>query len=205
MIVHKYNDEYAKKNGVDGTFEFLMAIFVGVIGSLIPAILLGLKVINFPFALIIWIITILFLIYFLRKYGIINKSTMSVLIEDGDDLIYMMITPNLEGSMFPKSFFDLLAGPSSTFVGNKLDAEIVSSNAAQNESLVEALFNYYKKNPVKSSFNALMYGKPVYFSKLLNKDFGKDFKKVYTVECIKENGKKSKVKIPNVYPTFFNK
>jgi hypothetical protein len=26
------------------------------------------------------------------------------------------------------------------------------------------VFNYYKKNPVKSSFNTLMYGKPVYFS-----------------------------------------
>ena len=47
-----------------------------------------------------------------------------------------------------------------------------------------------------------MYGKPVYFLKLLNKDFGKGFKKIYTVECIKENGQKSKVKIPNVYPTF---
>lgn len=205
MTVHKYNNEYAKKNGVNGTFEFLMAIFIGVIGSLIPAILLGSGVINFTIALIIWIVTILFCIYFLKRYGIINKSTMSVLIEDGDDLIYMMITPNLEGSMFPKSFFDLLAGPSATFVGNKLEAEVTSSSAAQNESLVDALFNYYKKNPVKSSFNTLMYGKPVYFSKLLNKDFGKGFKKIYTVEWIKENGQKSKVKIPNVYPTFFEK
>ena len=80
---------------------------------------------------------------------------MSVLIEDGDDLIYMMITPNLEGSMFPKSFFDLLAGPSATFVGNKLEAEVTSSSVAQNESLVDALFNYYKKNPVKSPFNKI--------------------------------------------------
>ena len=108
MTVHKYNNEYAKKNGVNGTFEFLMAIFIGVIGSLIPAILLGSGVINFTIALIIWIVTILFCIYFLKRYGIINKSTMSVLIEDGDDLIYMMITPNLEGSMFPKSFFQPL-------------------------------------------------------------------------------------------------
>ena len=86
-----------------------------------------------------------------------------------------------------------------------MEAEVTSSSVAQNESLVDALFNYYKKNPVKSSFNTLMYGKPVYFSKLLNKDFGKGLKKIYTVECIKENGQKSKVKIPNVYPTFFEK
>lgn len=203
MKIHKYNDEYAIKNGVVGSFEMLMAIIIGVIGGLTPALLLGLGVIKFIPASIIWIITILLCQYFIRRVGVINKSSMSVLIEDGDDLVYMMITPNLEGSMFPKSFFSLLAGPSATFVENKLDAEIFSSNVAQNENLVATLFDYYKKNPVKSSFKTLMYGKPVYFSKLLNKDFRKSFKKIYTVECIKENGKKSKVKIPRVYPTFF--
>ena len=50
-----------------------MAIFIGVIGSLIPAILLGSGVINFTIALIIWIVTILFCIYFLKRYGIINN------------------------------------------------------------------------------------------------------------------------------------
>lgn len=204
MKVHKYDDEYAIKNGVGGSFEFLMAIIIGVVGAITPALLLGSRVIKFVPALIIWIITILLCTYFIKRFGVINKSIMSVLIEDGDDLIYMMITPNLEGSMFPKSFFSLLAGPSATFVENKLDAEAVSSSIAQNESLVAALFEYYKKNTVKSSFKTIMYGKPVYFSKLLNKDFNKSFKKIYTVECIKENGKKSKVKIPNVYPTFFN-
>ena len=74
MTVHKYNKEYAKKNGVNGTFEFLMAIFIGVVGSLIPAILLGSGVINFTIALIIWIVTILFCIYF-RMY-IINYDVM---------------------------------------------------------------------------------------------------------------------------------
>lgn len=203
MKIHKYNDEYAIKNGVGGSFEFLMAIIIGVVGSIIPALLLGLRVIKFVPALIIWIITILLCTYFIKRYGVINKSTMSVLIEDGDDLIYMMITPNLEGSMFPKSFFTLLAGPSATFAENKLDAEAISSSIAQNENLAVALFDYYKKNTVKSSFKTIMYGKPVYFSKLLNKDFNKKNKKIYTVECIKENGKKSKVKIPKVYPTFF--
>lgn len=203
MKIHKYNDEYAIKNGVGGSFEMLMAIIIGVIGGLTPATLLAVGVIKFIPASIIWIITILLCTYFIRRYGVINKSTMSVLIEDGDDLVYMMITPNLEGSMFPKSFFSLLAGPSATFVENKLDAEVFSSSVAQNENLAAALFDYYKKNTVKSSFKTIMYGKPVYFSKLLNKDFRKSFKKIYTVECIKENGKKSKVKIPRVYPTFF--
>lgn len=105
MKIHKYNDEYAIKNGVGGSFELLMAISISVIGGMTPALLLAVGIIKFIPASIIWIITILLCTYFIRRCGVINKSTMSVLIEDGDDLVYMMITPNLEGSMFPKSFF----------------------------------------------------------------------------------------------------
>lgn len=39
MKIHKYNDEYAIKNGVGGSAEFLIAILIGIIGGITPAIL----------------------------------------------------------------------------------------------------------------------------------------------------------------------
>ena len=140
MKIHKYNDEYAIKNGVGGSTEFLIAILIGIIGGITPAILLGAGTIKFILALIIWVITILLCVYFIRRFGVINKSSMSVLIEDKDDLYYMMIAPNLRGSMFPKSFTTLLAGPSAIFTENKIDAEIEATGIAQDDETVKALF-----------------------------------------------------------------
>lgn len=203
MKIHKYNDEYAIKNGVGGSFEFLLAIIIGVIGGITPAVLLGVGVIKFIVALIIWIITIFLCTCFLRRLGVINKSSMSVIIEDNNDLYYMMITPDLRGSMLPKSLTALLAGESATFVENKLDAEINASWMAQDENTVKALFGLYKNNELKTTFDTVMYGKPIYVSKVLDKNFKDANKKIYKVNCIRENNRKSVVKIPRVYPTFF--
>ena len=203
MKIHKYNDEYAIKNGFGGSTEFLIAILIGIIGGITPAILLGAGTIKFILALIIWVITILLCVYFIRRFGVINKSSMSVLIEDKDDLYYMMIAPNLRGSMFPKSFTTLLAGPSAIFTENKIDAEIEASGIAQDDETVKALFELYKSNELKTTFGTVMYGKPVYISKILEKNFKDSNKKIYKVNCVKDNGNKSTVKIPKVYPTFF--
>ena len=196
-------DEYAIKNGVGGSTEFLIAILIGIIGGITPAILLGAGTIKFILALIIWVITILLCVYFIRRFGVINKSSMSVLIEDKDDLYYMMIAPNLRGSMFPKSFTTLLAGPSAIFTENKIDAEIEATGIAQDDETVKALFELYKSNELKTTFGTVMYGKPVYISKILEKNFKDSNKKIYKVNCVKDNGNKSTVKIPKVYPTFF--
>lgn len=48
-----------------------------------------------------------------------------------------------------------------------------------------------------------MYGKPIYVFKILEKNFKNVYKKFYKVNCLKDNGNKGVVTIPNVYPTFF--
>ncbi len=203
MKIHKYDDEYATKNGTNGVKEYLIAIIVGVIGLITPAILLGIGTINFMSALIIWIIVILILVYFIRKAGVIKKSSLSVLIENKDELYYMMITPDFRGSMFPKSFTALLAGPSATFVENKVYAEMVAAEMAQNDEIITALFDLYQKNEIKTTFDTVMHGKPIYVSKILDKNFKNTHKKFYKVTCVKDNGRKATIEIPNVYPTFF--
>lgn len=205
MKIHKYDDEYATKNGTNGVKEYLIAIVVGVIGLITPAILLGIGTIEFIPALVVWIIVILILIYFIRKAGIIKKSSLSVLIENKDELYYMMITPDFKGSMFPNSFTALLAGPSATFAENKVYAEMIAAEMAQNDEIVTALFDLYQKNEIKNTFDTTMYGKPIYVSKILDKSFKTEHKKFYKVNCVKDNGKKSAIEIPNVYPTFFNR
>ena len=203
MKVHVYNDEYANKNGIGGSIELIMAILIGIVGFITPALLLGLGTIKFIPALIIWLITLLLCVYLVRRVGVVNKASMSVLIEDKGELYNMMISPNLRGSMFPKSFTALLAGPSAIFVENKIDAEIEAESIAQDEETVKALFNLYKNGKLKTTFDTIMYGQPVYVSKILDKNFKNDNKKIYKVNCVKNNGKKSTIKIPKVYPTFF--
>ena len=129
---------------------------------------------------------------------------MSVIIEDNDDLYYMMVAPNLRGSMFPKSFTALLAGPSAIFVENKIDAEIEATAIAQDEETVKALFSLYKNGELKTTFETAMYGKPIYVSKLLDKKLKDVNKKIYKVNCVKDNNRQTTIKIPRVYPTFFN-
>lgn len=203
MIIHKYDDEYATKNGTNGVKEYLSATIIAVIGYITPAILLPLKIINFTVASIIWIFVTILVVYFVKKTGVINKSQMSVLIEIEGDLYYMMITPDLRGSSLPKSFTALLAGPTATFVENKIDAEIQASQMAQDDEIVTTFFDLYRKGKIETTFDTVVYGKPIYVSKIIDKNFKSEYKKIYKVDCIKENGKKAKIKIPNVFPTFF--
>ena len=198
MKIHKYNEEYAIKNGISKVSELIKAILIGTIGGVTPEILLGLSAIKFRPALIIWVITVLLCVYLIRRFGIINKSSMSVLIEDEGNLYYMMITPNL------KQFYATSpAGILGSSVSRKIIAEIAAAHIAQDEETVKKLFDLYKNGELKTTFDTFMYGKPIYVFKILEENFKDDNKKIYKVNCLKNNDRKSTVKIPKVYPTFF--
>lgn len=197
MKIHKYNNEYATKNGIDSDRETLIAIMVGVLGLIIPAMLLGIGIIKFIPALIIWVIVIFVLIYLIKRAGTITQSSMSVLIEDEDGLYYMTITPNLRGT-------GALGAYRGAFVVNKYKAELFAAKMAQDDKIITTLFDSYQKGKTGSTtFDTIMYRKPIYVYKILDKDFKAGHKKFYRVNCVKDNGKKTTIKIPNVYPTFF--
>lgn len=204
MKIHHFDEEYAKQQGLSGIKEFLSAIIILLISTIIPAILFGCGIISGTIFLIIIVVAIIITFYLIKKYGIINKSTMSVLIEDNNELYYMMITPDLRGSMFPNTFLDLLANSSETYVTNKLYAEMVAHDIANNDEIVKLLFDLYGKDEIKTTFDTIMYGKPIYVFKIIDKNFEAKNKKMYKVNCIKNNKVKSKVIIPKVFPTFFN-
>ena len=107
MKIHKYNNEYAIKNGIDMNLELIIANLIGTIGGVTPAILLGLNAIKFRTALIIWVVTVLLCVYLIRRIGVFNVSSMSVLIEDEGNLYYMMITPDLRQFLFPARYYEI--------------------------------------------------------------------------------------------------
>ena len=86
----------------------------------------------------------------------------------------------------------------------KIDEEIKAMNIAQDDQIVEELFNLYKNGKIKTNFDTIMHGKPIYVSKILEKDFKSSYKKIYKVKCIKDNKKQGKVIIPRAFPSFFN-
>jgi len=174
MKIHHFDEEFARKNGLSGMKEFISAIIVGCIGTIIPAILAPLEIISYGVMFLIIIITVITTAILIKKCGVINKSTMSVLIEDNDELYYVMTSPNLRG------------------------------NIAYDDQIVKELFNLYKNDEIKTNFDTIMYGKPIYVSKILEKDFKSCYKTKYKVKCIKDNKKQGKVIIPRVFPTFFN-
>lgn len=194
MKIHKYNEEYAIKNGIYKDLELIIAILIGTIGGVTPAILFGLHAIKFRTVLIIWVVTVLLCVYLIRRTGIINISSMSVLIEDEGNLYYMTITPDLRQFLLPAKYY----------VRRKTYAEIAAAHIAQDEETVKKLFDLYKNGELKTTtFDTIMYGKPIYVFKILEENFKDDNKKIYKVNCLKDNGRKSTVKIPKVYPTFF--
>ena len=193
MKIHKYNEEYAIKNGIYKDLELIIAILIATIGGVTPAILFGLHAIKFRPVLIIWGVTVLLCVYLIRRIGVINKSSMSVLIEDEGNLYYMMITPDLRQFLFPARYYEI----------RKTYAEIAAAQIAQDEETVKELFDLYKNGKLKTTFDTIMYGKPIYVFKILEENFKDDNKKIYKVNCLKDNGRKSTVKIPKVYPTFF--
>lgn len=200
MKIYHYNDEYSEKNSGTGVKEFIFALIIGVLGTIIPAVLMGLGVLNFLLGSLIIIIAIIIVATLISKVGIYNKASMSVVIKQDNKMFYMMVTPNLEGSAIPKSFTALLAGKSATFVENKIDAEVFASNLAQNDEFITQLFDLYLNDKIKTTFDTAMYGKPCYVYEILNPETFSEYKKIYKVRTIENKKKKITIKIPNSYP-----
>lgn len=204
MKIHHFDVEFAEKNGLSGVKEFVSALIIACIGTIVPAVLVPLGIISYVVMFLIMGVTVIIVAILIKKYGVINKATMSVLIEDNEELYYLMITPDFHSATVPKDLTSLIAGPTATFIENKMDEEIKAMNIAQDDQIVEELFNLYKNGKIKTNFDTIMYGKPIYVSKILEKDFKSSYKKIYKVKCIKDNKKQGKVAIPRAFPSFFN-
>lgn len=204
MKIHHFDVEFAEKNGLSGVKEFVSALIIACIGTIVPAVLAPLGIISYVVMFLIMVVTVIIVAILIKKYGVINKATMSVLIEDNEELYYLMITPDFHSATVPKDLTSLIAGPTATFIENKMEEEIKAMNIAQDDQIVEELFNLYKNGKIKTNFDTIMYGKPIYVSKILEKDFKSSYKKIYKVKCIKDNKKQGKVAIPRAFPSFFN-
>lgn len=204
MKIHHFDVEFAEKNGLSGVKEFVSALIIVCIGTIVPAVLAPLGIISYVVMFLIMVVTVIIVAILIKKYGVINKATMSVLIEDNEELYYLMITPDFHSATVPKDLTSLIAGPTAVFIENKMEEEIKAMNIAQDDQIVEELFNLYKNGKIKTNFDTIMYGKPIYVSKILEKDFKSSYKKIYKVKCIKDNKKQGKVAIPRAFPSFFN-
>ena len=182
MKIHHFDVEFADKNGLSGVKEFVSALIIVCIGTIVPAVLAPLGIISYVVMFLIMVVTVIIVAILIKKYGVINKATMSVLIEDNEELYYLMITPDFHSATVPKDLTSLIAGPTATFIENKMDEEIKAMNIAQDDQIVEELFNLYKNGKIKTNFDTIMYGKPIYVSKILEKDFKSSYKKIYKVK-----------------------
>ena len=180
--IHHFDVEFAEKNGLSGVKEFVSALIIVCIGTIVPAVLAPLGIISYVVMFLIMGVTVIIVAILIKKYGVINKATMSVLIEDDEELYYLMITPDFHSATVPKDLTSLIAGPTATFIENKMDEEIKAMNIAQDDQIVEELFNLYKNGKIKTNFDTIMYGKPIYVSKILEKDFKSSYKKIYKVK-----------------------
>jgi len=204
MKIHKYDDNYAEKNGVNGVKEIISMVVVGVIGLIAPVILLAIDIIPAWLMLAI-IVVVAATIFVLRyRYMISMRASISALIESDEELYYMQINPDLRGVNIPRSISTALAGQNAAFAENSLEAAEVASSMAQSDEIITYLFELYKDKKIETTFDTLMYGKPIHIRKIIDKDFNKEYKRIYKVDCILD-GKKSTVKIPNAFPTFFPK
>lgn len=203
MKIHHYDDKYAGANGVNGVKELIAAMCVGCVGIITPVVFMGLGRISPALGLAIIACAAILTVALARRAGLIVSSSMSVLIEGDDALYYLTITPNLRGSSLPRSVTAALAGSSAIFAENNINAEIEATGLAQNDDFILYLFNLYQEDKIKMTFDTVMYGKPVTVYKLLDRDFNRTDKKVYRVKCVKNKKKRMTVKIPRVFPTFF--
>lgn len=204
MKIHHFDVEFADKNGLSGVKEFVSALIIACIGTIVPAVLVPLGIISYVVMFLIMGVTVIIVAILIKKYGVINKATMSVLIEDNEELYYLMITPDFHSITVPKDLISSIAGPTAVFIENKMEEEIKAMNIAQDDQIVEELFKLFKNGKIKTNFDTIMHGKPIYVSKILEKDFKSSYKKIYKVKCIKDNKKQGKVAIPRAFPSFFN-
>lgn len=203
MNIYHYDDNYAKENGINGVKELLAALCVGIAGTVLPATLMGLDIISVPRGLLIIGLAIVLGGLLLRRLGIVQKAAMSALLDTDGRLYYVTVTPNLRGSSVPRTLSAAMAGSSATYAENSLNASITASNAAQSDEVILQLFQLFRDDKIKTTFDTLMYGRPVTVYELLDRDFGGERKKLYRVKCVKNKKHRTAVWIPRTFPTFF--
>lgn len=203
MKIYHYDDKYAGENGVNGVKELIAAIVVGCAGTIVPATLMGLDRISVRLGLLIIGLTIVVDGVILRRLSSIITASMSAILDSGDTLYYLSVSPNLRGSSVPRSLSAMLAGSSATYAENSLNAEIAASNIAQSDEAVLGLFRLFQEDKIKVTFDTLMYGRPVRVYELLDRDFGCAKKEIYRVKCIRDKKRHTAVRIPRAFPAFF--
>lgn len=203
MKIYHYDDKYAGENGVNGVKELLAAVCIGCAGTLSAATLMGLEKISVAQGLLLIGLTVAVGGVLVARLSSIVTASMSVLLEDNGTLYYLTVTPNLRGSSIPRSVSALLAGSSATYAENSLNARVAASHYAQNDEIVAGLFRAFQDDKIKTTFDTLMYGKPVRVCELLDRDFARTRKGIYRVRCLKNKKRRAAVRIPRAFPAFF--
>lgn len=164
---------------------------------------MGLEAVSVPHGLLIIAFAAFVTGIILRRLCIIQVAAMSALIESDGRLYYLTVTPNLRGSTVPKSVSALLAGADATYAENSVDAQIAASNYARNDATVLQFFRLFQEDKIKTTFDTVMYGKPVVVYELLDRNFKNENRQIYRVKCIKNKKRHTVVRIPRAFPTFF--
>lgn len=201
LIIHKYDDNYAVDNKTSGVKELMIATIVGISYVFVVVIWALLEMKYVPIFILITIVFIIIIVVNIRKSGMSNIASMSVIIEDNNDLYYLSVMPNLQGSSLPSSISALIAGKNAIYVENKLNAEVISSNLAQSNEVVISLFESYVNNKIKYS---VMYGWPIKVAKFTKNDLIKESNKQKVYKCVWQDKKIGKIYIPKCFPTFWN-
>lgn len=197
------------QNAISFKKYFIKAIIFGILAAFTPVIAFLIIPNSFSYgakeywiavilAIIICLIFFIITIISIKSAGVISIAELSALIDDEDELYYLMINPSSRD--IPK-----FSHKSSHYVDKKMEAQIFAYHMAQDTDIIKSLYSDYKKGAFKKhTFSTIMYGKKCNVSKILDKDIIKSEKrKIYKLQCIKYNGRKGTVRIPNAFPTFF--
>ena len=200
LIIHKYDDNYAGKNKVNGVSPMTIAVIFGISYVFVVVIYAFL---NFN-SIIFILITCLFLMIIIiniKKAGYTQIASMASIIEDGNDLYFLEIMPDLRGANFPSTLIATIAGRNAAYAENKVNTEVNASNYAQDNEIVLAWFNDYVNGKIKYD---VMYGWPIKVAKFSKKDLVRETKKMRIYKCVWQDKKISKIHIPKCFPTFWN-
>jgi hypothetical protein len=203
MKVYHYDDKYAGKNGVNGVKELVGAVCVGSAGAITAATLMGLDIVSLGPGMLIIAFTALVTGLLIRRMSIILRASMSAIVDRDGALYYVTLTPNLRGSSLPSSVSAFLAGPSAIYAENSVNAQAAATNLAQSDEVVLYLLDLLLADKIKTTFDTVMYGKPVTVYELLDQDFAGRSKKICRVKCIRNKKRQTTVCIPRAFPEFF--
>ncbi len=203
MRIHHYSEEYAKRMKTDGRRELNLTLLVGIVVFIIPIVLITLGTISQLAGFLIIGAGIIVFSISLNRSGIFTKASQCVIIEYKSKLYYMMLNPNLDQCMLDESACEAL-NPNPNVLDEELfEYESCSPKISDDDKFIFLLFTSSLKNKFKSNFTTFLYGKPVYVHKLLDTSIKGRSDRVFKVDCM-YNGRKTKVSIPNAFPTFFS-